>query len=226
MTTSSFKSRIRGEVHTAHQGEAANADNAPALAAEVLGGFLDLTPRERFNRYVPAIDAIMRENRRPVALYGKLKDMGNTTLDELFRLLTIICFGQLDIETVDRSDSLFNHVAQDLAVDMAQCWRPDEAFLSGRTTDQLVQLARDSGATEVIGDTKGWKKKELVTALVRYFQRTDRTGAIGWLPDAMRFNITEEPEEAEDDAELDDEDDEAFDADADEGNGDDMADAA
>jgi ParB family chromosome partitioning protein len=205
MTTSSFKSRIRGEVHTAHQGEAANADNAPALAAEVLGGFLDLTPRERFNRYVPAIDALMRENRSPVALYGKLKQLSDTTLDELLLLLTTICFGQSEVETVDRSDSLFNHVAQDLAIDMAQSWRPDEAFLSGRTADQLAQLARDSGASEVIGDTKGWKKKELVAALARYFQRTDREGAVSWLPDAMHFTITEAPEpvEAEDEADDD-----------------------
>jgi ParB family chromosome partitioning protein len=224
MTTSSFKSSIRGEVHTAHQGGNEKATNAPVFTAGTYCTLLGLAPRSKWNRYVPAIDALMRENRRPVALYGKLKQLSDTALDELLLLLTTICFGQSDVETVDRSDSLFNHVAQDLSVDMAQSWRPDEAFLSGRTTDQLVQLARDSGATEVIGDTKGWKKKDLVTALARYFQRTDREGAVSWLPDAMHFNITEapEPEEAEDDADMDDE---AFDADADEAD-DDMADAA
>ena len=97
---------------------------------------------------------------------------------------------------LDSGDSLFNRVAQDLGIDMADHWRPDEAFLSRRTMSQLEDVARESGAIKTLGRMGDYKKKGLVAALVRIFTRTDDDGARTWLPGVMRFPAAiTEPEE-------------------------------
>jgi ParB family chromosome partitioning protein len=185
-----YKSSLGGRVHAAHADRRGEDTPQETLASRYTAL---LRVERKAARYSPAIDALMNVRRDPVELFGALSNLTETALDELLVLLTVVCFGQSSLETVDTEDSLFNYIGQHLNIDMAKVWRPDEAFLSGRTTEQLVQIAHDSGASEVIGDTKGWKKAALVQALARYFERTDREGAMTWLPDAMRFDIVEEP---------------------------------
>jgi ParB family chromosome partitioning protein len=122
------------------------------------------------------------------AVYEALKQMPDSELEGLHLLLTTLCFGQGNIDGVDSNpDSLFNRVASDLRVDMAAYWRPDEAFLSRRTLEQLKSIAKDSGALPHLGVLKDYNKKGLVAALVRYFSQIETPQAASWLPEAMTF---------------------------------------
>ncbi|HYG91642.1 MAG TPA: ParB/RepB/Spo0J family partition protein [Azospirillum sp.] len=135
------------------------------------------------------------------ALYERVKRLGNEDLDALHLLLTILAFGQGNLDAIDHGDSLFNRVARDLGADMRDWWRPDAAFLGGRTRDQLGAIAVESGASVTMARLSDYRKSELVAALAAHFERTAEAAddapecqlkGRDWLPDAMRFGS--EPE--------------------------------
>src|SRR5687768_15993429 len=70
--------------------------------------------------------------RDATALYEALKALSDEDLERLHLLLTVLCFGQGDINRLDTTDTLFNRVAHDLGTDMRAYWRPDMDFLSHR----------------------------------------------------------------------------------------------
>jgi ParB family chromosome partitioning protein len=130
-----------------------------------------------------------------VALYDAVKVLGDDELDALHVLLAALSFGQNNCERLDTGESLFNRVAQDLAIDMRSHWRPDEAFLKRRTREQLVSIASECGYAEGRSGLPGYKKSELVTGLLRHFAdalaaakpSAAQKKAITWLPEAMSF---------------------------------------
>jgi ParB family chromosome partitioning protein len=135
-------------------------------------------------------------HRDAMALYETLKTLSDEDLDRLHLLLTILCFGQGNINRLDTGDTLFNRVARDLGADMRAYWRPDTEFLSRRTREQLVQIVHESGLATRLGQATGTTKKaDLVRKLAQQFTRvhdlsnpTDNDlQARDWLPDAMHF---------------------------------------
>ena len=133
----------------------------------------------------------------PVALYEAVKALSDSDLDQLHVLLTALSFGQGNMDVLDTSDSLFNRVAADLDVRMRDHWRPDAAFLSRRSKEQLAAIARESGAAACLGGVGSYKKGELVKALERFFTRAAEGDeklpsdaiekANAWLPGGMAF---------------------------------------
>jgi hypothetical protein len=134
------------------------------------------------------------------SLYDAMATLSDEELDMLMVVLPILCFGQLDQETLDVQESLFNQVATDLAMARRDWWAPDETFLSGLRREQLLKIANDSGASSRFAGVSGWSKTELVQALVRYFagaanpeapdDDATRT-ARAWLPGILRFPAIE-----------------------------------
>ena len=128
-------------------------------------------------------------------LYESLKALSDADLDRLHLLLTVLCFGQGDINRLDTADTLFNRVARDLGADMRAYWRPDTDFLSRRTRAQLEQIVHESGLSGRLGHPTGMTKAELVRRLMQHFARVHDLSnpadndlkARDWLPDAMRF---------------------------------------
>lgn len=118
-------------------------------------------------------------------LYQHVKGLSDTDLESLHLALPVLAFGQVPTETLDTGDSLFNLVAQDLAINMREHWRPDATFLSMRTKAQLMEIAQQSGATEAVGPMPS-KKPALVQTLADYFA-DDSAAARAWTPDAMTF---------------------------------------
>jgi ParB family chromosome partitioning protein len=123
-----------------------------------------------------------------VDLYEAIKRLSDHELDELHTLLAALAFGQASCDKLDTGDSLFNRVAQDLAVDMKNHWKPDRSFLERRNTKQLVTVSKECGYAERVSLINKFKKSELVAGLGRYFTEgaTDK-GATSWLPEAMLF---------------------------------------
>ncbi|MCI0540775.1 MAG: hypothetical protein L0Z50_36715 [Verrucomicrobiales bacterium] len=74
-------------------------------------------------------------------------------------------------------------------------WRPDRAFLSRRTREQLVVIAKESGFAEGRSCLPAYKKSELVDGLLVHFEgarlASDPTQAqrqaLAWLPEIMHF---------------------------------------
>ncbi|WP_114859757.1 ParB/RepB/Spo0J family partition protein [Azospirillum brasilense] len=150
-----------------------------------------------------AWERLVGEPKDGADLYERVKRLSDEDLDGLHLLLTILAFGQGDMDAIDHGDSLFNRVARDLGADMRDWWRPDETFLGGRTRDQLCAIAQESGATVTMARLSDYKKSGLVTALAKHFERTAEAGAEApdwqvkgrdWLPDAMRFGTEPDAE--------------------------------
>src|SRR5205823_5758794 len=104
-------------------------------------------------------------SRDATTLYEELKALNDEELDRLHLLLTVLCFGQGDINRLDTTDTLFNRVACDLGADMRAYWRPDTDFLSRRTRAQLEQIIHESGLAARLGHPTGMTKAELVRTL-------------------------------------------------------------
>lgn len=144
-----------------------------------------------------AWETLLCGSKDPVALYEAVKALFDNDLNQLHVLLIALSFGQGNMEALDTGDSLFNRVAADLDVRMRDHWRPDAAFLSRRSKEQLAEIARESGAAACLGGVGGYKKGELVKALERFFTRAaegdeklpseaiDKANA--WLPGGMAF---------------------------------------
>ena len=124
--------------------------------------------------------------RQPLPLYEAISQLSDEALDTLHLLLPVLCFGQGNCDELDTGESLFNRVAQELEVDMRQWWRPDAAYLNRRTKAQLLEIAKDSGATDTLGSLAKHTKADLVNALCQYFAGETET-ARNWLPGVMQF---------------------------------------
>jgi ParB family chromosome partitioning protein len=174
---------------------------------EIAGPFREvLEPRcglmESFGpKRTGAWDWLLNAPKKEHLLFEAVRELPDADLERLHLLLTVLTFGQSNMDRHDTGESLFNAVARDLEVDMRLWWRPDEAFLSRRRKDQLEDIARESGAAKCLGRLKDYKKADLVKALARYFQ-AERD----WLPEAMQFPAVTadaepeaEPEEADTD---------------------------
>jgi len=128
-------------------------------------------------------------------LYEAVKGLSERDLTGLQTLLTVLSFGQANCDRLDTQDSLFNRVARDLNIDMRKHWRPDASFFAKRNREQLVGIARECGYADGNGSVASYKKSELVSCLIRYFQTAQATDAPtaaqqkarGWLPEALLF---------------------------------------
>lgn len=139
---------------------------------------------------------VFKEARYEDKLYTKVKALSDDRLNELHLFLTVICFGQDNVNFLDADeDSPFNRVAKDLNVDMRDYWTPDEAFLNRRNKAQLEQILAASGAKKKFGNLLQGKKADLVKKLAKHFQslltKKTLTGeekqTRDWLPEAMFF---------------------------------------
>lgn len=186
-------SGIRLEAHSAHNAFIESDSKPRALlaleeATETVSSGLAIKHVHSLERNdLPVAVRLTKLLKDSIALYESVKELPDEQLDHLLVTLTTLCFGQARDALDTKADSLFNRVAADLGVNMADHWRPTYLFLSKRTLEQLKQIAKDSGALSHIGMLKDYKKKALVDALARYFQRKDVESAATWLPDAMLF---------------------------------------
>jgi len=115
--------------------------------------------------------ALLRDASRQENLTAAVKVLPDDRLNDLHLFLTVICFGQGNVNFLDTGeDSLFNLVAKDLNVDMRDFWTPDEAFLQRRNKAQLEKLLKDSGAKKKFTSLLQGKKADLVKKLAKYFQ--------------------------------------------------------
>jgi ParB family chromosome partitioning protein len=129
-------------------------------------------------------------------LYEAVKKLSSEELERLSTLLVVLSFGQRSIDELDVEESLFNRVAADLNVAMRDWWIPDARFLDLLRKEQLELVAIESGASIRLGKLNGYAKKELVSALVKHFERTAAFDAVldehdtkgrSWVPGAMHF---------------------------------------
>ncbi|MBP7759732.1 MAG: ParB/RepB/Spo0J family partition protein [Alphaproteobacteria bacterium] len=167
----------------------------------------------------------------PVALYTAIKALSDHDLDELHTLIVALTFGQKYCDRLECGDTLFNRVAQDLKADLRNHWTPDRAFLSRRTREQLLEIAKENGMAEGRGALATYKKTELVEGILFHDAQARSASsptqaqrkALDWLPEAFLFPATgpdthtqaEGPDADALDAEADDEADDH----ADEGEG-------
>ncbi|WP_161635314.1 ParB/RepB/Spo0J family partition protein [Aquimarina macrocephali] len=128
--------------------------------------------------------------------YIILKTLSNEELENMHSLLTILCFGQLQSDRLDTNEeSLFNRVAQDLKVDMSECWIPDEPFLKRRNMSQLKEIISESKLSHLFGTGDGYKKGKLVKSMADNFKRirslekpsANEQKAYDWTPEAFQF---------------------------------------
>lgn len=129
------------------------------------------------------------------ALYDAVKTLSDSQLDQLLTVLAVLPFGQENPDRLDTDASLFNRLATDLGIDMRNHWRMDAEFLNRRTRDQLVAIAQETGLSEGHSLLNGWKKAELVSALLRHTEQARSAAepteaqirAVAWLPGVMLF---------------------------------------
>ena len=136
----------------------------------------------------------------PLELYEALQTFSNEDLERIIELVVLLSFGQCGTEKLDIEKSIFNRVAADVDLALRDWWTPDEEFLALMRKDQLEAVAIESAASLHMGKFKDYSKKELVSALARYFERTaDPTATLdehdqrgrAWLPGAMSFPARE-----------------------------------
>jgi ParB family chromosome partitioning protein len=162
--------------------------NAQALLAAQR---LDLEPEEGTFGW----DALRQIEGQVTALYEAVKALSDHELEELHILLLALTFGQQNCERLDTNDSLFNRVAQDLKADMRNHWKPDRAYLSRRTREQLIAIAKENGMAEGRGSLGTYKKSELVEGLLFHDAQARlessptqaQRKALEWLPEIMLF---------------------------------------
>jgi ParB family chromosome partitioning protein len=158
----------------------------------------------------PAWKSLCHGNPDDHAVYEAVKTLSDDELDQLLVLGTVLRFGQSRTEQLDTGESLFNHIACDLGVDMRSHWTPDSDFLSRRTRNQLIAIAQECGFAEGRYALHTWKKLELVNGLLRHCQDARKAlkptpaqaKALQWQPEAMLFPAVD-PDAPEADADED-----------------------
>lgn len=122
--------------------------------------------------------------------------LAHEQLEEIALTLEALEFGTTYLDTLDvYEDSIANHVALSLKVDMRENWRPDEAFLKRRNKEQLASIIKEAGCLVKFGNGQGYKKGELVEVMAKHFAHVlnqespnaDELKAQFWIPEAMQF---------------------------------------
>ncbi len=103
------------------------------------------------------------------ALYEAIKSLDDAELENLHALLVAVTFGQTTVGRLDAGDGAFNQVAQDLAVNVRDNWRPGEAFLKGYRADRLKDIAVECGFAPQRAAVDSYRKADLVAALAAWF---------------------------------------------------------
>jgi ParB family chromosome partitioning protein len=125
-----------------------------------------------------------------------LENIGRVTdeeLDQLLILLPLLCLGQDHLDGLDSGESILNRIAAGAEVGMRSWWIPDAAFLTLLTREQLIGVAKASGAAPHLTGLNGWAKKRLVEELTRYFIEHSTTDDPAdqktreWVPGLLRF---------------------------------------
>ena len=144
---------------------------------------------KRLEDHDSGLDFLERSyGRSATALYERIKGLTDADLEGLHLFLTTIAFCATHNEKLDGSaDSLFNVVANDLGVNMVDCWRPDAFFLSKRNRTQLEAIIQETGMN---GFMKQAKKSEIVGIVAGRFERGETEEVRNWLPGAMMFPAT------------------------------------
>lgn len=128
--------------------------------------------------------------------YYAVQSLSDEQLEEIALTLEALEFGTTYLDMLDvYEDSIANHVANALSVDMRENWRPDEAFLKRRNKEQLLSVIKDSGCSSKFGSAQGYKKGELVDSMAKHFAHVitieapnaDELKAQFWIPEAMQF---------------------------------------
>ena len=128
--------------------------------------------------------------------YYAVQSLSDEQLEEIALTLEALEFGTTYLDTLDVfDDSIANHVANALSVDMRENWRPDEAFLKRRNKEQLATLIKEAGCSGKFGNGQGYKKGELVDLMAKHFAHVltlespnaDELKAQFWIPEAMQF---------------------------------------
>lgn len=170
LTAHTMGSRIRLDLHPSLRASAENSyPKGYQLLMDVLAGLsgkLGL-PNDNGTSSWP-----LTNGHDSVSIYGFVTTLGDSDLDDLLSIVPLLTFGQSMIEKPEPEGSLFLKVYGDLAVKIREWWTPDEAFLAMLSRDELEKLAVDCGANYSLGRFAGYKKKELVSRLAAYFERT------------------------------------------------------
>lgn len=128
--------------------------------------------------------------------YYAVQSLAGEQLEDIALTLESLEFGTVYLDTLDTyEDSISNHVANALKVDMRGAWRPDEAFLKRRNKEQLQGIIQDAGCSLKFGNGQGYKKGELVDSMAKHFAHVltlespsaDELKAQFWIPEAMQF---------------------------------------
>lgn len=167
--------------------------NVLEAAAHVSAANLGITLKKKTSIWEQLPSHVLKD----VDLYEAIKKLSDHQLEELHTVLAALQFGQEDCDRLDAEDSLFNRVAEDLAVDMKNHWKPERSFFERRNSQQLVAIAKECGCAEVygIGMIQSFKKSELVVSLLRHFETSReaqrpnaaQAKALNWLPEVMSF---------------------------------------
>jgi len=129
----------------------------------------------------------------PTVVHGNDYDTG---LPELFVRLSALDPAQvLDIlaivmgETLDARSAITDLIGDTLAVDMAEVWRPDHAFIEGlRDREVLLAMVREIGGDAVADGNADAKAKVLRAILSDHIDGANgRTKVEGWVPRWMAF---------------------------------------
>lgn len=124
----------------------------------------------------------------PAKAFAAVKQLSDADLQRLHLLLTTMTFGVVAMDKLDGDEnSLFNLVARDIGVNMADHWRPDAHFLAKRNRKQLEQIAAEA---EIGGFTPQAKKGEIVSIAAARFAAGEKDATRNWLPGAMHFPAT------------------------------------
>ena len=128
--------------------------------------------------------------------YYAVQSLLDEQLEDIALTLEALEFGTVYLDTLDTyEDSVSNHVANALSVDMREQWRPDEAFLKRRNKEQLHGIIQNAGCSLKYGTAQGYKKGELVSSMAKHFAHVltlespsaDELKTQFWIPEAMQF---------------------------------------
>jgi hypothetical protein len=128
-----------------------------------------------------------------LVVLGNIGRLTDEELDQMLILLPVLCLGQDHLDALDAGESVLNHVAAGAAVALRSWWTPDAPFLVLLTREQLIGVAKTSGATQHLTGINGWTKKRLVEELTRHFTEHSTTDdpadqvTRDWVPGLLRF---------------------------------------
>lgn len=170
--------------------------------AQLLGAEADAIEHEG-----SAIEWLMSHHDE-ASIYDRCKPLTDDELEALHLFLTTLTFGAETMTALDGNpNSLFNRVANDLGVNMVECWRPDSYFLGKRNRPQLEAILKEAGMNGVMPQAK---KGEIVAIAAARFAAGEAEETRNWLPGAMQFPATgpdvREPYRNDDDDDQDGED--------------------